>query len=433
MPAQTVRAILAANDRGGYTVPNNRVYPFQWNWDSAFVAMGFALLDEDRAFTELERLFEAQWPDGMVPHIVFHVDAEGYYPGPEHWGTPATAPRSSGITQPPVAASAAWRIVEAARDRVAAEARARALLPKLFASHAWWHEVRDPDGSGLVRVVNPWETGRDNSPEWDAPLAAVVPTVSVGHLRQDNKRVDPKERPTDDFYNRVMTLVTAARATGWDNRRIAVESAFRVCDIGIQSILIRADRDLAALARALAEPGMAARLEAWADRSAAALAGLVAPDGSWRSKDLVSGRLADASVSAGFLPLYARAASQAEADAAAARFRAWAGRVARMVPSTDPGDPRFDPHRYWRGPVWSVVNFMIADGFAHYGHDDIAARIRRDTGQLTTRHGFAEYFDPVTGAPLGGRDFSWTAAIALLWNLVGVDQPVGGESDPPAA
>lgn len=36
MNTHTDRAkrILAANDRGGYTVPTDRLYPFQWNWDS---------------------------------------------------------------------------------------------------------------------------------------------------------------------------------------------------------------------------------------------------------------------------------------------------------------------------------------------------------------------------------------------------------------
>ena len=37
-----VRAVMEAHwQPGGYTVPNAKVYPFQWNWDSAFVAMGF--------------------------------------------------------------------------------------------------------------------------------------------------------------------------------------------------------------------------------------------------------------------------------------------------------------------------------------------------------------------------------------------------------
>ena len=77
---ERAREILRANDRGGYTVPNGRVYPFQWNWDSAFVALGFATFDQDRAWQEIETLFEAQWPDGFVPHIVFWKDDAGYFP-----------------------------------------------------------------------------------------------------------------------------------------------------------------------------------------------------------------------------------------------------------------------------------------------------------------------------------------------------------------
>jgi hypothetical protein len=94
------RAVLRRNDRGGFTVPNGRVYPFQWNWDSAFVALGFATFDLDRAWRELETLFEGQWQDGMVPHIVFRAPAEGYYPGPEAWGI-QRQPLTSGISQPP--------------------------------------------------------------------------------------------------------------------------------------------------------------------------------------------------------------------------------------------------------------------------------------------------------------------------------------------
>ena len=45
----------------------------------------------------------------------------------------------------------------------------------------------------------------------------------------------------------------------------------------------------------------------------------------------------------------------------------WAMRVRYLVPSTDPDDPRFEPVRYWRGPVWAVVNWMISDGLAQAG------------------------------------------------------------------
>ncbi len=57
---ERAREILVRNDRGGYTVPNGRVYPFQWNWDSAFVSLGFAAMDLDRAWREIETLFAGQ-------------------------------------------------------------------------------------------------------------------------------------------------------------------------------------------------------------------------------------------------------------------------------------------------------------------------------------------------------------------------------------
>jgi hypothetical protein len=81
------QAILRANDRGGYTVPTAGLYPYQWNWDSAFCALGWMTFDEPRAWREFDRLLEGQWADGMVPHIVFHRWNHDYFPGPDIWRT----------------------------------------------------------------------------------------------------------------------------------------------------------------------------------------------------------------------------------------------------------------------------------------------------------------------------------------------------------
>jgi hypothetical protein len=69
--------ILRDNDHGTYTVPTKGLYPFQWNWDSCLTALGQRHFDERRAWTEIETLVAHQWPDGMVPHIVFHKIDEG--------------------------------------------------------------------------------------------------------------------------------------------------------------------------------------------------------------------------------------------------------------------------------------------------------------------------------------------------------------------
>ncbi|MFO1151265.1 MAG: trehalase family glycosidase [Alsobacter sp.] len=419
----TARAVLTANDRGGYAVPNGRVYPFQWNWDSAFVAMGYALLDEDRAWTELDSLMRGQWRDGMVPHIIFHAPADGYYPGPDAWRT-SHVPPTSGITQPPVAASAAWRVFGSAKDKELARRRAAALLPRLDAWHRWWSDTRDQRELGIVCSVHPWESGRDNSPEWDSPLESLVPTVHVAALRQDNKRVDPSERPTDLFYDRVMTLVDTSATMNWDQARIARESAFRVCDLGIQCILARAEHDLALLADALGDATVAEAARGRAARLRLGTTLLQAPDGTYRSRDLVRDELVDSVTSATFLPLYAGAVDEDGAALLAGLFDEWTRSVQYMVPSMDPRDPRFDPKRYWRGPVWLMMNWMIAQGFASYGFDSIADRIRTDAGTLLRLSGFSEYFDPRDGAPLGGRDFSWTASVGLTWGLIGPDDPL---------
>src|ERR1700748_3679696 len=110
-------AVLHGNDAGSWTKASPVLYPHQWSWDSAFIAIGWAHLDIGRAMTELEQLFAAQWATGMVPHIVLRAGRDQpYFPGPEWWDTPVSAPapappvQTTGICQPPVHALALQRI-----------------------------------------------------------------------------------------------------------------------------------------------------------------------------------------------------------------------------------------------------------------------------------------------------------------------------------
>ena len=188
-PDAAARAILNANDRGGYTVPNGRVYPFQWNWDSAFVALGFDTFD--RAWTEIETVVRAHWADGFLPHIVFWKDDPGYFPGPSVWST-GKQPVTSGITQPPVAATSVrklWESAKAAREGERYRARLEALLPKLLAWHRWFAAYRDFEQRGVVVAIHgkPGATIRLNgtSPanrsmsRMSATTSAATPATSI--------------------------------------------------------------------------------------------------------------------------------------------------------------------------------------------------------------------------------------------------------------
>jgi hypothetical protein len=408
--------ILRRNDRGGYTVPNGRVYPFQWNWDSAFVALGFDRFDRNRAWTEVETLFRAQWDDGFVPHIIFWKDDPGYFPGPTVWSAGKDVP-TSGITQPPVAASVVrwlWESAEAAGDGAAFRGRLETLFGKLMAYHRWFRDSRDPEGRGVVMTVHPWETGRDNSPEWDLPGERIDISQVGEYVRRDTQHLDGKMRPTKLEYDRYLALVQFGRATGWDHKRIAAESPFKVADVGMSMILLRANRDLLALAEMLGRTDEAAELRelvATAERGI----GWLWDDSknAWCSRDMIDGRFSGFITSASFLSFYA-GIRDADKDARLlGELERIGARCRYLVPSLDPEDAGFQMVRYWRGPVWAVVNYMIGTGLREAGHTAFADRVRDDTLSLVGNTGFYEAFSPIDGTGSGGDDFSWTAAIQL--------------------
>ena len=413
---RAARAILTANDRGGYTVPNGRVYPFQWNWDSAFVALGFDSFDRDRAWTEVETLLGAQWEDGFVPHIVFWQDDEGYFPGPAVWGT-ARSPATSGITQPPVAATVVrrlWDSAVTAGDSRAFRPRVERIYDRLLAWHRWFADVRDPEHRGIVIAVHPWETGRDNSPEWDAPGEPIDVSAVGDYTRRDTGHLDAKMRPTKLEYDRYLALVQHGRAQHWDHAAIARSSPFQVADVGMSMILLRANRDLLALARMLDRDGD--EIAGWIARAEAGIDWLWDDDAAcWCSRDLLTGRHSGFVTSASFLSFYAGLADREKDAATLAHLDRIGARVAYLMPSLDPDDPGFQMIRYWRGPVWAVVNWMIGTGLAEAGHAVAATRVQGDTLALIARNGFYEAFSPVDGTGSGGDDFSWTAAIWLAW------------------
>jgi hypothetical protein len=404
--------VLKENDRGTYTVPTKGLYPFQWNWDSCFTALGQAYYDEDRAWTEMETLFDHQWPDGMVPHIVFHVHDDGYFPGPDVWAT-GRPTATSGITQPPIAGFALRQLFERAKDQSAARARARELLAKVDLWHEWFYANRDPHGEGLVAILHPWEAGRDNSIDWDEAFER-VPTEGIApYTRRDTQHADPSHRPTKEQYDRYLWLVEHFRKLGWDNTRLHDASPFQIVDPGFNAILIRGCADLAAVAEALGETEIATANRRRAEKGLAALERCWSEGhGQYLCLDRTTGQLVDSASIGGLLPVFA--AIPAGRARAIARTIERIGKKAKyLVPSHDLDDPRFDAKRYWRGPVWLVCNYLIVDGLTSAGETDIANAIIRSSLDLIEESGFAEYYDPVTGEPCGGGRFTWTAAMVL--------------------
>ena len=134
--------------------------------------------------------------------------------------------------------------------------------------------------------------------------------------------------------------------------------------------------------------------------------------GQYVCHDRAKGELIESPSIGGLLAAFAPI-SEDRAAALAKRIDDLSSRSTFLVPSHDPASPEFDSLRYWRGPVWLIVNTMIANGLDKAGQSDMADRIRTDSVRLILKSGFAEYYDPITAEPCGGGQFTWTAAMVI--------------------
>jgi hypothetical protein len=262
-------AVLRLNDVGGWTKPAPSLYPHQWSWDSAFVALGLAHVDPDRGLREFETLFAAQWADGRVPHIVYSPAAapDAYFPDPSRWAcaevsaVACAAPATSGLCQPPVHAIGLWRIwqrctTDGRAPNVAERERIAALYHQMIAWHRYLADRRDPDGIGLVTIYHPWESGCDNSPRWDEALARVAVGTVPPYARRDLAHVaDPSHRPTDAEYDRFLWLIELLKQARYDDAAIHRSHPFVVKDVVFSAILSAANHRLAEVAVWLGRPG----------------------------------------------------------------------------------------------------------------------------------------------------------------------------------
>lgn len=432
--AWRAKKILRRNDMGGWTKPAPNLYPHQWSWDSAFIAIGLARLDGRRAARELRTLFARQWVTGKVPHIVFNPKAPpgSYFPDADHWargaassGATPVPPYTSGLCQPPVHAIAVLRIWEAAGFREAAHTRAflREIYPGLFSWHRYLATFRDPEESGLVTIYHPWESGTDNSPRWDAALAAVEVGDLVPYVRRDLQHVeDASERPTDADYDRYLWLVESIKRAHYDETAIYRSHPFLIKDVLFSAILMAANEALLEIAEVVEAPDEEhAAIQGWIERGLRGLEGCWNPElGLYLDYDLRAGRPLRARTVAGFAPLIAGHMSTERLTALLETLDspAFLGHPELrwpLPPSTSPEDPGFHPRSYWRGPAWPVVNWLLWWSLLRAGELERAEQLRQAALMQLADGGVGEYFNPFTGRSLGSADQSWTAAVALDW------------------
>ncbi len=400
-----VAALYRANRRQGhadwcgadydYVCPSIETYPFQWFWDSCFHAIVLSHLDIERAECELMTLLINQQPDGFVPHMTLWPAERPPDPsGP--YRVPGRSPWLSASMQPPVLAEAVAAV--AARGRGASFLRE--VLPAVRRFYDWCDRVRDPDRDGLIAIVEPHESGMDQTPDYDAYLGVngdepAAFEAAWREVAESNARAGHIAEPIFDS-DRFVVEDLAINALYAENQRVLGRLLDETGDADGAALLgERAERTTAALLERCWSP---------ADQDFHGLAG--------RSETQLPGGTV-----AGLLPIILAELPGEIVDRIARRIEDPADFGASYpVPSVSLSDPAYRSAPaggtvLWRGPSWINTNWYIARGLRRHGREELATSIEDASLRLVEQSGFREHYNAESGEGYGAKGFAWSALV----------------------
>jgi glycogen debranching enzyme len=71
-------------------------------------------------------------------------------------------------------------------------------------------------------------------------------------------------------------------------------------------------------------------------------------------------------------------------------------------------EPSYRPDRYWRGPAWPQLAYLVMIAAERAGHRGTTGLLARRLVDGVLRSQFAEYWHPETGRGFGARPQTWS-------------------------
>jgi hypothetical protein len=416
---------LASNRSGNYHAPRLGHYPELFGWDSPMHAIGSRHANPQLAAMELTQLFKGQWQDGCLPNIQF---PRGERLSSLVWSSRllarGNAPkdiRTSGITQPPLAAEAILLAGKKLPDSERTDFWKDA-VPKLVAYHGWLYAARCRKNDGLIEIVHPWESGMDNTPplieymrslEWGKPLDVIRASEKIIRLlRKDLRHVDHEERSSDEEAGLQAVAFVSLLRNRYDVSRLQDNHPLHVADVAFNSILARANTVLEILASEV-NCELPDSLKISMQRTKDSFSKLKDPETGLyfsRSRD---DKLIKIPTIASLLPIYSGVISAPDINHLVTRYLTNTSSFWQEhgIPTVPVDSPFFSEKRYWSGGVWGNMEWLLASGLARSGRGDLAGLIMEKT--VRTNPGFHEYHSALTGTGYGVSPFSWSASVRL--------------------
>lgn len=401
----TVLALMHNNRRETsgyrYTIPSPELYPFQWLWDSCFHAIILMRAGEiSEARGELVSAFCKPLKSGLLPHIIYWEDPKQF----ANWGREARGEviddawgiqGTSSLTQPPIMATTTLRVYEAEPD----EQFLKTVYPVLKRYYLNLIDDRRFDhreaGDALTYIVNPDESGEDNSPRFDRALGIGPQHTANEHL---DKRIELIHKNACSSFK----------------PDICMRDHFGVADVPFNIFYMENLAALGTLAEILGEHAAAIRFRLESEAVRTDIQGFLKHGAIYKSYDFKNQAFIETKTWAIFMPLYGGLVTDEEAHELVESYllNEKLFKTPFLLPSTAKDEESFDPENgFWRGPVWMAPNWFIYHGLKRYGFVDVAEQVRKDTRALIEKSGFREQYNPFTGEGQGAEHFTWGGLI----------------------
>ncbi|HXS15029.1 MAG TPA: trehalase family glycosidase, partial [Candidatus Saccharimonadales bacterium] len=250
----------------------------------------------------------------------------------------------------------------------------------------------------LISIINPDESGEDNSPRFDMPLG-----------------LPPHQTLQENFKHR-LSLIADNKKCDFD-APFCMKNFFWVKDVPFNAIFVENLTIFSQIAQELSRKDDTEHILHKADEVKESMRNEMLEDGIFYPLYFDSQKTRYEKIKiktwAIFAPLFGGIVTQKEADHLVETYllnkESFETRYA--VPTVSLEEPSFDPEGFWRGPVWMATNWILAKGLRRYGYDALAEKIKKESLLLIQKDGFREQFHPFSGKGLGAHNFTWGGLI----------------------
>lgn len=382
-----------------------------WAWDSWKQAVATVYFNEELAKNNIRALFDYQIQaddkirpqdkGAIIDAIFYNADEERDGDG-GNWNE-----RNS---KPALATWAVWEVYKVSGDKEFL----KEMYPKLKAYHEWWYTNRDHNKNGVAEyggMVHRF----NNSPE-EIILAAAWESGMDNAVRFDVEGYGKDDIGVKVFENK-------------DKNSKLIGYSINQESVDLNSFLYAEKIDLAQMAEILGEKEesenfykSAAQLKEYInDKMFDEVTGYYYDlqfDEEGNTKLLVNrGKGTE-----GYIPLWANAADKEKAD-----------KVVKNIldenvmntylpfPTAAKDNPKYNPTKYWRGPVWLDQAYFGVIGLDNYGYkkeaQELTVKLFEHSEGLMEGGAIRENYNPETGEGLHCSNFSWSASVYyLLYN-----------------